>query len=101
MPPISNEAKLHPVDVVVLRHLRNEVDYPTCIAVHREIDQSVVEARCERLAERELVEPVSPEVVYRITEAGRSRLAARAAEADDPVRVEPGEQSDLQYAGTQ
>lgn len=75
---MSNESQFHPVDVVVLQHLRSGVDYPTCIAVRRDVDTAVVEQRCERLAERDLVEPVSPEVVYRITETGLRTLEARA-----------------------
>jgi hypothetical protein len=69
--------RLHPVDVAVLGHLEETgVDYPTCIAHRHEIPVADIEQRCAALAERELVEAVSHEVVYRITDAGRRRLAA-------------------------
>lgn len=100
---MSDEGRLHPVDVAVLRHLTDAgVDYPTCIAFRRDIDPGTVERRCERLAAADLVEPVSHEVVYRITQAGQRYLAARASQPTDDSRT-TGErdQADPQTAGSQ
>ena len=87
---MSNESQLHPVDVVILRYLQTGVDYPTCIAVGRDVDLAVVEKRCARLVERDLVEPVSHEVVYRITERGIRTLEARTArQTENPSGLQP------------
>lgn len=106
------DGRFHPVDVVVLRHLADaHIDYPTCIAVHRGVDRRSVERRCEALADDDLVEPISPEVVYRITAAGRRALESARTEASErrddaatPVRStrrERVERSDVRTAGGQ
>jgi len=79
----QDDARLHPLDATVLVHLSEErLDYPTCIAARYEVPPADVRRRCEALAERDLVEPVSREVVYRLTDAGADRLDALADERE-------------------
>lgn len=82
-----HEDRLHPVDRVVLAHLSDAgIDYPTCIATHHGVAPTDVRRRCAALADAGLVEPVSPEVVYRITEDGERCLEGLADErADAPT----------------
>ena len=93
---MSNERRLHPVDAAVLRHLKSGVDYPRVIAHRRGVDPVDVERRCERLAERGFVEPVSHEVVYRITDAGLRTLEAHRTARSDRSRTDDRERSPLE-----
>jgi predicted transcriptional regulator len=74
-PNTARPAWMYPGDEAILRFLRAErAEYPSIIANRVGMHVPYVEERLERLAERELAEPVSGEVVYRITEEGRSVL---------------------------
>jgi DNA-binding IclR family transcriptional regulator len=80
---------MHRADVAILDYLHAErLDYVPLVASHLGLHLSYAEARCETLAERGLVEPVSEEVVYRLTERGRALL-----EDTDEASAEPYEQS--------
>ncbi|XVH32497.1 DUF2250 domain-containing protein [Haloferacaceae archaeon DSL9] len=69
-------AALSETDVRVLTHLRDYgANYPALIASNTGLHVPFVERRCHSLGEDGLIEPVSGEVIYRITEAGRARLA--------------------------
>lgn len=87
---------LRPEDAAILSYLsRERPDYVPLIANRLGLHLSYAERRCDRLAEAELVEPVSGEVVYRITErgdrclesfeenAGTSERSRRHATGDD------------------
>ena len=71
----TRPAWMHPGDEAILRFLRSQrVEYPSIIANRTGMHAPYVERRLEQLADQELAEPVSGEVVYRITEDGRSFL---------------------------
>jgi hypothetical protein len=73
------ENRMRPTDAVILEHLSERgIDYPAVIASGRAFDTGRARQRADDLASRGLVEPVSPEVVYRITERGEARLDAVA-----------------------
>jgi predicted transcriptional regulator len=70
------EPWMHPADEAILRFLAVErAEYPALIANRIGCHAGHVEDRCAELARRGLLEPVSGEVVYRITDAGREKLA--------------------------
>lgn len=65
-------------DERVLRYLlESGADYPALIAGNTGLHVAHVERRLETLTESGLVEPVSDEVVYRVTERGSERYHAR------------------------
>lgn len=69
------ENRTRPTDAVILEHLSDRgIDYPEVIAAGRAFGADVATRRAEDLASRGLVERVSHEVVYRITERGEARL---------------------------
>ncbi|MEF8853068.1 MAG: hypothetical protein V5A44_04800 [Haloarculaceae archaeon] len=71
------EDRMRPTDTVILEHLSERgIDYPEVIAAKRAFGPDRASRRAEDLADRGLVEPVSREVVYRITERGEARLDA-------------------------
>lgn len=71
----SQPAWSRPADPTILGFLStNEPEYPAIIANRIGMHAPYVEARCRELAERGLVEPVSGEVVYRLTERGERAL---------------------------
>ncbi|MFB6165425.1 MAG: DUF2250 domain-containing protein [Haloarculaceae archaeon] len=62
-------------DEQILRHLRDErPDYLALVANRLGMHLGYVERRCEVLVKHGLVEPVTGEVVYRITERGERYL---------------------------
>lgn len=73
--------RLRPADAAILDHLTDaRADYDLLIAHEAEIEPELAERRLRGLASRDLVERVSAEVVYRITERGEARFAAFQAE---------------------
>lgn len=63
---------MRPVDDSILRVLaRERTEYPSLIASRAGLHIPVVERRCSQLTVNGFVEPVSEEVVYRLTERGR------------------------------
>jgi len=83
------ENGLRPTDAAILDHLSEHgLDYPEVIAAAHSASTGRTARRADALASRGLVEPVSPEVVYRVTAHGERRLAAHrdgatGAVADD------------------
>lgn len=92
-----HEDWLRPADAAILSYLSEErADYVPLIAGHRGLNLDYAERRVETLAADGLVEPVSREVVYRITDRGERALEIyRTTEADyrttraDTGSVEP------------
>jgi hypothetical protein len=71
------ENGLGPTEAAILDHLSEHgLDYPEVIAVTHSAGTDRAARRADALASRELVEQVSPEVVYRVTARGERRLAA-------------------------
>ena len=63
---------LSTADRRILQHLSTSgADYPALIASNTGLHIPLVERRCETLEAAGLVEPVSGEVLYRVTEYGR------------------------------
>jgi predicted transcriptional regulator len=61
-----------PADSAILEFLVDQrAEYPAIVANRTGMHTPHVERRCEELAERGLIEAVSGEVVYRVTDAGR------------------------------
>lgn len=68
---------IRPADRQILEFLSERyTDYPAIIASRIGVHTPYVERRCSVLQERGLLEAVSAEVVYRITDRGRSYLAS-------------------------
>jgi len=73
---------MRPVDEQILATLqRDQPDYVPLIASRLGLTVGYTEQRFERLVEADLVEPVTPEVVYRVTEQGE-RLLEDGVEAE-------------------
>lgn len=73
----SRPAWSRPADTIILEFLADrDPEYPAIVANRIGMHAPYVETRCEVLAERGLVEPVSGEVVYRLTERGERALDA-------------------------
>lgn len=51
---------------------RDRVQYPALIAGETGAHMPLIERRCRRLESEGLIEPVSGEVVYRLTDRGRA-----------------------------
>lgn len=78
------------LDERVLQYLRDQgADYPALIASYTGMHVPLVEKRCEALDADGLVEPVSGEVVYRITSRGE-RLLDGTLEGALDAADEPG-----------
>lgn len=79
---------LRGADVAIMEYLDEEhPDYVPLIASHRGINLSYARRRVDRLEDAGLVEAVSAEVVYRITDDGRAQLEAHGeSEAETPER---------------
>ncbi|MFB6072369.1 MAG: hypothetical protein ABEJ88_05305 [Halobacterium sp.] len=61
-----------PADRAIVEFLADEdAEYPAIVANRIGMHAPYVQRRCEELAERGLLEAVSGEVVYRLTEDGR------------------------------
>jgi hypothetical protein len=70
------EDRLGPTDAAILEHLAEHgLDYPELIAVEGPVGPDRTARQADTLASRGLVEQVSPEVVYRVTDRGERRLA--------------------------
>ncbi len=70
-----DEEDLQPADVRILRVLRlRRAEYPSLIASQTGLHFSLVDRHCKRLTRRGYVEPVSGEVLYRITSRGEQCL---------------------------
>jgi len=70
------ESRLRPTDAAILEHLSDHgLDYPEVIAVEGPVGPDRTARHADTLASRGLVEQVSPEVVYRVTDRGERRLA--------------------------
>lgn len=75
----SQPAWSRPADPTILEFLaERDPEYPAIIANRIGMHAPYVETRCEELADRGLVEAVSGEVVYRLTERGERALDAGA-----------------------
>jgi hypothetical protein len=75
----SQPAWSRPADPTILEFLaERDPEYPAIIANRIGMHAPYVETRCEELADRGLVEPVSGEVVYRLTDRGERALDAGA-----------------------
>ena len=69
---IGGEGTLSTADRRILRHLTaSGADYPALIASNTGLHIPLVERRCEMLEAAGLIQPVTGEVVYRLTEYGR------------------------------
>ncbi|MHB9285793.1 hypothetical protein ACKVMT_01980 [Halobacteriales archaeon Cl-PHB] len=72
---------IRPVDEQLLATLQqSQPDYVPLVASRLGLTVGYAEQRFERLVEADLVEPVTPEVVYRVTEQGE-RFLEDGAEA--------------------
>ncbi len=68
----GSESTLSTADRRILQHLAaSGADYPALIASNTGLHIPLVERRCEVLEADGLVEPVTGEVLYRVTEYGR------------------------------
>ncbi|QLH77507.1 hypothetical protein HZS55_09455 [Halosimplex rubrum] len=75
-------------DAAILHHLAEErPTYVALVANRLGMPTDYAQRRIDRLVEDDLVEPVSEEVVYRITRRGEQRLAAYTDREGTP---EPG-----------
>jgi predicted transcriptional regulator len=73
----GHDNPMRSADAAILDLLaRERPTYVPLLANRLGMNLDYAERRCETLADRGLIEPVSREVVYRITEAGRDRLDA-------------------------
>lgn len=73
---------LRPVDEQILARLqRDQPDYVPLVASRLGLKIGYAEQRMERLVEAGLVEPVTAETVYRVTDRGE-RLLEEGVEAD-------------------
>lgn len=80
----QHEDRLRPADATILEYLEAETpDYVPLIASHRGLNLSYARRRTEALEERGLVEPVSAEVVYRITGEGEEALESYREASND------------------
>ncbi|MCL9816739.1 DUF2250 domain-containing protein [Natronocalculus amylovorans] len=68
---------LNDADRRVLIHLRDfGAEYPALVASNTGLHIPLVERHCQTLAQRGLIEAVSGEIIYRITDQGIERLEA-------------------------
>jgi len=68
----GGDSSLSTADQRILQHLSTAgADYPALIASNTGLHIPLVERRCEALAAADLLEPVTGEVIYRVTEYGR------------------------------
>lgn len=68
---------LRPVDAAILEYLAEEgADYVPLVASSLGLYLDYAERRCDRLEAEDCIEPVSREVVYRVTERGERLLGA-------------------------
>jgi hypothetical protein len=88
---------IHPVDVQLLATLRDRrLDYATVLANAVDVDAEFADERLAHLRTIGLVERVTPEPVFRVTDRGAAYLAAddslpmREADGDRRVRAVEG-----------
>lgn len=83
----SDGVRLGPADREILRYLRDErADYLPILANRLGMHLGYVERRCALLVDCGLVEPISDEVVYRVTDLGVRYLEGDVGEeAIDPA----------------
>ena len=68
----GGDSSLSTADQRILQHLSTAgADYPALIASNTGLHIPLVERRCEMLEAAGLIQPVTGEVVYRLTEYGR------------------------------
>ncbi|WP_188977599.1 DUF2250 domain-containing protein [Halocalculus aciditolerans] len=71
----TNSGRLRSADRAILEFLQdNGAEYAAIIANRTGVHTSYAESRIAALAERGLIEPVTDEVVYRLTTEGRTAL---------------------------
>jgi len=71
----GTDVTLTPADRRILQYLStSSADYPALIASNTGLHVPLVERRCLVLETAGLLEPVSGEVIYRLTDRGRSVL---------------------------
>lgn len=81
---VADEDRIRPADAAILDHLAEQrFDYAALVARDQQLPPAYAERRIERLETRDLVEAVSSEAVYRITERGQRRLAAYREARDE------------------
>jgi len=74
---VADEYGIRPADAAILGHLAEQrFDYAALVARDQQLPPAYAERRIERLENRDLVEAVSSEAVYRITDRGERRLSA-------------------------
>ena len=89
MPTIESPDSLRPADRQILEHLRdNPPTYMALVANRLGMPTGYVNRRRDVLVEQGLVEPVTNEAIYRVTERGERYLAhteqvPAAVDADD------------------
>jgi len=92
---MSRHVKIRRTDAAILQHLaRERLSYPTVAAVDLGIDPAEARRRCEKLADEEFVEPVSAEVVYRITDRGEAVLDVYGDVAETADEAPTGDDAD-------
>ncbi len=67
----GGDQTLTTADHRILQYLRGGPEYPALLASHTGLHIPLVERRCKRLEAIGLLEPVSNEVIYRLTDRGR------------------------------
>jgi len=67
----GDDERLTAADHRILQYLADGAEYPALIASHTGLHIPLVDRRCRRLEAIGLIEPVSNEVIYRLTERGR------------------------------
>lgn len=76
---------LRRADAAILQYFaREQPSYVPLAASRLGLDLDYAERRCEKLAAADLIEPVSHEVVYRITERGERHLSAYTEAEGEP-----------------
>lgn len=79
----QEQLPLHAADRAILEDFRREQpDYIPLVANRLGMHLSYVETRCERLVEFELLETVTNEVVYAVTDRGEAYLAGELDASD-------------------
>ena len=68
----GTDVTLTPADRRILQYLTaSSADYPALIASNTGLHVPLVERRCRVLEAADLLEPVSGEIIYRLTDRGR------------------------------
>ena len=67
----GDDYTLTTADHRILQYLAGGPEYPALIASHTGLHIPLVDRRCKRLEATGFIEPVSNEVIYRLTDRGR------------------------------